>query len=248
MTENVKRCPSCGESNAPNATYCRNCSATLSAPIQETPVALEGTDIGEWRTFIGNNADYYLKVFSKHEGKKLFFHINWSALFFNLYWIFYRKMFLVGFLYTAIFTLYSLLVSVAVVSAYIPAAQEIHQAYEAYQPYVDYTLEDMVNAATAGEIDFTEVNQAVNEYEAKLDSLAMGSSLCLLASLVVFQVAFGLIANCVYRRYVERNIGLKSGGTSVGGVFLGIGVLRAVEILLAVLFLLLYPSLLQLIQ
>ena len=247
MTENVKRCPSCGESNAPNATYCRNCSATLSAPIQETPVALEGTDIGEWRAFIGNNADYYLKVFSKHEGKKLFFHINWAALFFNLYWIFYRKMYLVGVLYTVIWMLYSSLVGVAVVSAYIPAIEETHQAYAAYHQYMDYTLEDMVNAATAGEIDYGEVSQAVREYETKLDSLAMGSYLCLLASLVVFQVVFGLIANCLYRRYVERNIGVKDGGTSVGGVFLGIGVMRAVEILLAVLFLLLYPSFQQLI-
>jgi len=103
------------------------------------------------------------------------------------------------------------------------------------------------HAATAGEIDYGEVSQAVREYETKLDSLAMGSYLCLLASLVVFQVVFGLIANCLYRRYVERNIGVKDGGTSVGGVFLGIGVMRAVEILLAVLFLLLYPSLQQLI-
>ena len=104
-----------------------------------------------------------------------------------------------------IWMLYSSLVGVAVVSAYIPAIEETHQAYAAYHQYMDYTLEDMVNAATAGEIDYGEVSQAVREYETKLDSLAMGSYLCLLASLVVFQVVFGLIANCLYRRYVERD-------------------------------------------
>ena len=242
MYEAVKRCPECGESNPSRATYCRNCSATLQQPTADIPATLAGSEVGDWRAYIDKNSDYYLHVFSKHEGKKWFLHINWAALFLNLYWIFYRKMFRVGFLYAALNVLYSVLVTVGLMTAYIPAQQAIRQNYEAYQPYLDYSSVELTEAAIAGEVDYFQVQEVIQAYQNEMNTLGFCYFLYALGALFVFQVAFGLLANCLYRRHIQRHIGADSGGTSVGGIFLGLGISRLIELVIAIVLLLIYSN------
>lgn len=46
------------------------------------------------RAFIGNNADRYLRVFSRLEASRSALSWNWSAFFANIFWLAYRKLYI----------------------------------------------------------------------------------------------------------------------------------------------------------
>ncbi|MDJ0931333.1 DUF2628 domain-containing protein [Breoghania sp.] len=48
------------------------------------------------RTFIGPNADKFLQLHEKKQVRKRAWRFNWTAFFFTLPWLFYRKMYLYG--------------------------------------------------------------------------------------------------------------------------------------------------------
>lgn len=51
-------------------------------------------------TFVGNNYDYYQRMFQKSISGKNFSSWNWSAFIFPVYWLFYRKMYKEAFILT----------------------------------------------------------------------------------------------------------------------------------------------------
>lgn len=52
----------------------------------------------EWRLFIGDKADYYIPIWNKFKQQDKRVHFNISAMFFNIYWLGYRKMYKLAFL------------------------------------------------------------------------------------------------------------------------------------------------------
>lgn len=47
----------------------------------------------EWRLFIGDKADHYIPIWNKFKDQDKRVHFNISAMFFNIYWMGYRKMY-----------------------------------------------------------------------------------------------------------------------------------------------------------
>lgn len=52
----------------------------------------------ELRLFVGKKADYYLKQFENIQDKQPVAKMNLPALFISIFWLFYRKMYLIGIL------------------------------------------------------------------------------------------------------------------------------------------------------
>lgn len=92
-------CKKCGAVCSANDIHCRNCSASLikmGISANDESLKLHGIPLEEWRKRIEKNADRYLNIFRKNENKPFFFHFNLAASFFDLYWFFYRGMYLYG--------------------------------------------------------------------------------------------------------------------------------------------------------
>lgn len=103
-------CSACGETCSPNDRYCKNCNASLK---EQTPITfdnslLEGIDYALWNDFIEKNADRYISVFKKSNGKRWFSSFNWCAFLFSIEWLLYRKMYKIAIL-SAIITAVSLI-------------------------------------------------------------------------------------------------------------------------------------------
>ena len=47
----------------------------------------------EWETFIGPNANYYIPIWHKFQKQDIKIHVHLPALFLNIYWVGYRKMY-----------------------------------------------------------------------------------------------------------------------------------------------------------
>ncbi len=216
MSEIVKHCPNCGAANEESSTFCRHCYASL---FREQPVAteqLEGIDKSDWHDFIDKNASHYVDAFAGNEGKKVFFHMNWSAFFFNIYWMCYRKMYLYAVIFLAVTTLFTLGLATTVVTAYKPAIDELNQSIEPYEQYMmDGSTSGLLAAATDGTVNVNEVLDAMRQYQDDYNAILFKIGFWLLAPSLLLNLLFGLLADCLYRRYVRRHIGLTEGGTSV---------------------------------
>src|SRR6266568_1355784 len=87
-------CPYCKETILDGALKCRFCGSML--PPEPFGYTGSSPDDGEARAFVGKNADYYLRNFSKFTvtGTESFAPTwNWSAFGFTFVWMLYRKMY-----------------------------------------------------------------------------------------------------------------------------------------------------------
>ena len=85
-------CENCGAVCNTEDGYCKACWKKLTADNAEEDHILDGIGESEWKAFIEKNTDYYMPIFKKHEGKKCFVSMNWSAFFLGCSWLFYRRM------------------------------------------------------------------------------------------------------------------------------------------------------------
>lgn len=218
-----RKCPNCGVSYAYDEVRCHGCGFELEhAPVSEETL-LEGIPKSQWHTFIDKNASRYVELFSEKEGKKLFFHVNWAALFFSVYWLCYRKMYaLAGIVYAAS-TALSLALCALLVAAFQPAMQEAQAILE---PYSQYMIENgsFSAAITDGSVDFSAVMDAIQTYNDATQAIGGKMVFWLLLAGAVEMVLFGLLADCLYRAHILRRISYHEGGASgwslAGGILL----------------------------
>lgn len=124
-TENSHICSHCGTKNSAFAEFCSHCGRDLdaeewqsshqqpphfggeyreyrpfSAPMQENFINdsedIEGIKARDLRTFVGQNAHYYLPRFKKLSKRDTAVSWNWAAFLLTPYWLWYRKQYLYG--------------------------------------------------------------------------------------------------------------------------------------------------------
>ena len=91
-----RKCLSCGHTVIKGDTICRSCGARLQDNcryIEKEEDTINGVPISDISLFVDKNSSRYVDIFAKNKGKKIFLNMNWAAMFFNVYWMFYRKMY-----------------------------------------------------------------------------------------------------------------------------------------------------------
>lgn len=215
------KCPNCGAVISAADTYCRTCYNALECERPPEEATLEGIAVSDWHLFIDKNASRYVTVFSKNEGKKIFIHMNWSAMFFSFYWMFYRKMYKYAFLFLLISMAFSIGLATLAATVVKPDFRELVEIAEPYSQYFDDKT-SLYNDYFDGLVDFTELQHAADEYSRMKSLIIAKYSFIVTVPTLIFGVLFGLLADCLYRHYILKNVQYKNGGTSgwalVGGM------------------------------
>lgn len=221
-TPNIKRkCPNCGSSIITDSDYCNTCGVSISSEAPSKDDMINGIKKSDLHLFIDKNSSRYVDVFSANENKKMFLNMNFAALFFNFYWLFYRKMYKIAFIFLAVYILFAAVTSAAVSFAIKPDVDEANEIIEPYSEYYE-NPQNFYGDYYDGSIDITELRQAENDYNIKLSSIKRKTVVYFLIPSIIFSVSFGLLADWIYRGFVWRNIETSSGGTS--GWSLAVGV------------------------
>lgn len=220
------KCSNCGSTIFKEDIFCRSCGYPFESDEREKEESrLYGIKVTELHDFIDKNSSRYVDIFLKNEGKKIFLNMNWAAMFFNFYWMFYRKMYKYAFIFLLItLVFYSTLTAVAA-GAFSPAIRKANEITEPYKEYVYVSGTEAyrtVFSVSDGTVDIEEIDAAISEFNRQIDIISIKLYLSMIIPAVIFAVLFGMLADCIYRRHVLKNIGYKEGGTSfwsaVGGV------------------------------
>lgn len=226
------KCPNCGATVINGDTYCRTCSTPLDYKPNHQEALLYDIKKSDLHLFIDKNSSRYVDIFAKNEVKKIFFHMNWSAMFFNVYWMFYRKMYKYAVIFLIISMLYSIGVTAISATAIKPAMLEAEKIIAPYAQYLNNT-NDYNMAFTDGSVDMTEALNAATKYDRKIDAIIGKMTFWVIIASIVFSTLFGLLADCIYRSYVLHNINRTRGGTSgwslAGGVAVYLIVSKIIE-------------------
>lgn len=177
---------------------------------------VNGYTQSEILTFVGSNGERYYNLFRKHEKKKLFFHMNWSACILTIYWMFYRKMYVEGILYLLLTKV------VAVVAILIAFACFQGEWLDLQNQVLDYN--NSVEQYAAGDFsefpDFAEASRL----NGQRDMLFGKMMFVAIIPGVVLMVGLGLTADCLYRRYMLKKIRFSGGGTSGLSILAALGI------------------------
>lgn len=232
MSSFEKKCLNCGVTYIEGDNYCRNCSAPLEHEPFNEEAMLEGIKKSDWHLFIDKNSSRYVEIFSKNEGKKIFFHMNWAAMFFNFYWMFYRKMYKYAFVFLAVSMIFSIALTALVTTALKPAVLDARKIIEPYSEYYNETG-NVYPEYYESSMDVSKALEASNQYNKEINSLTTILEFWIIIPSLLFGVLFGLLADCIYRSYILRNIEYKVGGTSgwsmVGGIAVYQLIIRIIE-------------------
>lgn len=173
----------------------------------------------EMISFIESNSDRYINIFKKNENRKFFLHMNWTALFFTIYWMFYRRMFKAGVLFLLCLGIFSTLV----LSVTLFSLKDDIMAIR--EQLMKTTLADSGN--TSGE--FSAFPELLTENQASLNKMNNDFNRKLytfiLVPFLIFALIFGLSADWFYRDHLLRNIKFSDGGVSKLALFGALGVM-----------------------
>lgn len=221
MSATTVICEHCGETCRITDGFCQNCWKKLPLPeaVAEDAI-LDGYGVSEWRRFVDRNADRYIDVFKKHEGKRFFLHMNWAAFFFGMNWMLYRKMYKLALLSCVLFSLVSVLVSGLVMLPRAAEIQQLRDERDAYHRYLDADR-DTVITDEYGNRYTPEVVERGRAAEKELLQIELQDSLMQVLLAPVHCLFWGLCGDAVYKAHVKKNILTKDGGTSVGAIFAG---------------------------
>lgn len=152
--EDVVICGNCGAANAAGSHFCLKCGSRLEPPdkasrpetvsvaiakpngVSKNAAFVRTVDAAETAaadraTFIGRNAAYYLPRFDQIEKQNGRFLWNWSAAFFPVEWLLYRKMYR-EFLFVLLLMLLMLSPSVYILGLSFHALAGNSDAYETF--------------------------------------------------------------------------------------------------------------------
>ena len=220
------RCPSCCAPIKEGDTYCSTCYKPIDRDQTTDGSQLEGIKKSDWHMFIDYNSSRYVDVFSKNEGKKVFFNMNWAAMFFNFYWLFFRKMYKYGLIFLAISSVLTIGLSALASVIIKPDVAEARNILVPYEQYYNETG-NIYPEYMDGSANFTADLNARNEFDMKIKYISFKFMLIVLIPSLLLTVVLGLLADCIYRRYIIKNIDKKSGGTSFWSSVGAVGILNA---------------------
>ena len=142
------------------------------APDEE----IDGITAKEMVLYVGPNSHYYLPRFKQIAEKQRVFQWNWSAFFLHFIYFFYRKMFLVGGIFLALFLIaeiplfiylpdyveyiYSQLMSGSVLTAAIPERVQMYLNYSTVANFVNLGI-SLAAAAVANSAYFKKVKKGI---------------------------------------------------------------------------------------
>lgn len=229
MSYYEKKCPNCGGVYVDGDTYCRTCNTQFDAPIPTEVDMLEGKRVSDWHMFIDKNSSRYVEIFSNNEGKKIFLHMNWAAFFFSLYWLLYRKMYKYAAIFFVVSTLISLIISTVAITALKPQFSEAQKIIEPYSQYGNIQSDGLYTAFSDGTVDMNEIFDAQSRYDKAIDSIMFKLGFWVLFPTALFRLAFGLLADCIYKAHIIKRIDYREDGTSVLSVIIGAVIYIIVE-------------------
>lgn len=234
MDNGTITCPNCGAACKAKDDYCKSCWKRLSVETEPGNSLIDGMSQSEWtdwELFIDKNADRYIEIYKKNHDKKLFPSMNWSAFFFGLNWVLYRKMFKVAVVGFVITSLISLLLFSIFMMPYRDEIKSLNGVIEPYQEYIDSGGKTILIDAQG--IPYSpEIVQKGASAENELAELEFKAQLKALV-LVPFTCAFwGFFGDAIYKMHIKENIRGKNGGTSVAELIGGRILLGVIELLL----------------
>lgn len=248
----TKICDNCGAVSDEKETYFKKCSNPL--PVSATDVnepVIDGIENSELEKFIGEKKyPYYKKMFLKAKGKNVFVQMNWAAILFGPHWFFYRKMPKAAVMFVAFSLLLNLIFFVAIPCMFSSVTEEYYENKEAYRNYVNSDLP--IFKGDEIEVPSYELKpdwyyDLHPDYQAVKDSLINSQNqlrtISWICNALFFIITMGvrLFGNYIYRRHIVENIAKNDGGTSIGLVFLSIGLAISITLILS-LILLLIPA------
>ena len=222
-----KKCGNCAATVIKGDVMCRTCGKLIQNDcryIEKEEDTIEGVPVSDISLFIDKNSSRYVDIFSRNKGKKIFLNMNWSAFFFNIYWMFYRRMYKYAIIFLIVSVMFSIALTSIVCAALKPQIDEPLKIIEPYQDYIDYANENG-GAYTGSPSGYRE---AINEYNAAMSMIRAKMTFWIMFPSLCFSLAFGLLADCIYRRYVIKNCRYSEGGTSIGSMILGIAIYQVV--------------------
>ncbi len=205
--EQKKICPKCGFSNPETSTVCSSCNERLGEKMPFPPVAdhgvfdsenvtaphevyakrladmeIDGIPLRDLMVFVRKNPMYFLRIFPYLAQKSALPPFNWAALFFNFFYLFYRKMYKYGILFLGAIFLFKL-----------PSFLLMYKIWPQYAAMMPEFMNN-VSAAYTFVPDFTglEVLQLMS---------GIGSYLTALSSLVC-----GFMANKLYFKHCVNKV------------------------------------------
>lgn len=173
----------------------------------------------ELASFIENNNERYLEIFKKNEDKKYFLHMNWAAMFLSIYWMFYRRMFKEG----AMFMLAMFIFSCVIFSVGITAMKDdIFAISDLEKSTMSFSSQNVTENFTDISGEFFKNNTMLNKMKSELNTKLF---LYIVLPFIIFSLIFGLIADCLYRNYIFKNIKHSDGGVSKGAILGALGLM-----------------------
>ena len=226
-------CEFCGARCKLKDGFCQSCWKKLpsQAETETEDFIIDGIGQSEWEAFIERNTDHYIPVYKKHEGKKVFLHMNWAASFFGLNWVLYRRMYkfaVLSFIGVTFFTvlLYTmfLMPHMKEIKELIPVVVTHRQYLEMGGPTILYDEQGVAYTPDSVREGF----DASRRYNDILTSASY--KILIIIPLTFFY--YGLLGDAVYKQHIKKNMHFKEGGTSVGALVGGRILLSIIEAVL----------------
>ncbi len=231
MNSSTVKCENCGALCNAKDGYCKSCWKKLRVETEQDDFIIDGIGQSEWEDFIDKNKNRYIEVYKKNDKKKIFLHINWSAFFFGLNWVLYRKMYKVAVIGFVIASLISFLLNTIFLLPHIDEIKSLNKDIAAYQAYIENGGKNIL-LDEEGVPYSPEVVQKSALSERKLEKIETGSQLKSALITTPISLAFwGLFADAIYKMHIKKNIKNKNGGTSIPSLIGGRLLLGAIEIL-----------------
>lgn len=230
----IKNCEFCGSVYSDNDDGCPNCRKNaIVVAHKDLTEDFEGYPKSKWHRYIDFNSDRYMRVFEKHEGKKWFISLNWSALLFNFMWMLYRRLYKMAFFYLIFLNIFSVIYFFGVTAAFSGAEanyEAAHREWYAFRQTDEYEI--YVTKQKSPPMVYDEDGWLVeeeiaddNEYVIKYEELeenmndARALSSCYLPVLYIgifaIDIIIRLFSDCVYKQHIKKNIENPPKGTSV---------------------------------
>ena len=164
-------------------------------------------------SFIDNNNGRYYEIFKRNEDRRFFLNMNWAAFFLSVYWLFYRKMYMIGLIFIVVSGILGSLTAYAAISAFKSEILAIREGYELQTMSCD-------DIPTDDFVDYSEMMQGTRELDMQMRRLQAKIFFWGVLPMIILGLLFGGVADCLYRNHIIRKIGDPgAGGVSKGAVF-----------------------------
>lgn len=128
--------------------------------LEKNEELLDGIKKSDWHWFIDKNASRYVDIYAKNEGKKFFLSWNWAAFFFNIKWLFYRKMYKIAVLFILLYSVINIIAVLLISTAYMEELKPLYKLIKDYEENYDS------NALIENALNMNDVEVNVNPFDA----------------------------------------------------------------------------------